>query len=120
MGTATVHFLVGILPPSLPIVAPAQGGQRWRRAAISPAMLKSFPGAGSRRLLAAWGAASALTGWLWGFPQSVALCDLWELLSAPWEVPAVLCGLPGGGEGGQSGHWRTLALLCVLLGVAGQ
>lgn len=29
--------------------------------------------------------ASVITGWPWGFPQSVTLCNLWELLSAPWR-----------------------------------
>lgn len=50
MGTATVHFLVGILPPSIPAAAPPQGGQCWRRATISPGMLTFVQGAGRTRL----------------------------------------------------------------------
>lgn len=48
MGTATVHFLVGILPPSIPTAAPPQGGQCWRGATIFPGRHANVrPGSGS-------------------------------------------------------------------------
>lgn len=80
-----------------------------------PGMLTSSRERGQCRLLTAWGGASVLTGWLWGFPRSVTLCNLWELLSAPWEVPEVLCGLPGVVtvvRVGTSIHW--LSSVCFL------
>lgn len=74
VGTATVHFLVGILPPWIPAAASPRGGQCWRTTTISPARCSS-----SRepvvncfcsldRLTLPEGGASVLTGWLWGSP----------------------------------------------------
>ena len=80
MGTAPLCFLVGTLPPRVPVVDSLQGGQCWSPLdyTISLGLLNSFQGVNCAAVDEAdfyntRGRAFIIAGWCQGFPRQL-LC----------------------------------------------